>query len=188
MESLQNTLDRIRQIESRFATASAQPAQPVGGGEFEAILSGLTNPEPEVPSASSLPDQGALDRLIEAQASKNGMDPALIRAVVQTESGFNPRAVSAAGARGLMQLMPGTADMLGVQDSFNATQNLDGGSRYLKGLMNQYQSLPKALAAYNAGPGAVDKYKGIPPYQETQHYVKKVMDLYQQNENRSNGV
>jgi soluble lytic murein transglycosylase-like protein len=114
--------------------------------------------------------------LITAAANKYGIDPALLAGVVKQESSFNPSAHSGSGAKGLTQLMDATARGLGVTDSFDPAQSLDGGAKFLSGLLKQFhgdQSL--ALAAYNAGPGAVQKYGGIPPYQETQRYVPKVL-------------
>jgi soluble lytic murein transglycosylase-like protein len=113
---------------------------------------------------------------IVAAATKYGIDPSLLAAVVKQESNFNPRAQSGVGAKGLTQLMDATAHGLGVTDSFDPKQSLDGGAKFLSGLLKQFhgdESL--ALAAYNAGPGAVQKYGGIPPYQETQRYVPKVL-------------
>lgn len=113
-------------------------------------------------------------------ARQVGLNPALLAAVVDAESGFNPRAVSSAGAKGLMQLMDGTARGLGVTDPFDPIQNLLGGARFLQSLLNRYGGdLAKALAAYNAGPAAVDRYGGIPPYAETQRYVPKVLAAFQ---------
>lgn len=118
--------------------------------------------------------------LIDRHAAAQGVPPTLVRAVMQVESCFERRAVSRVGARGLMQLMPDTAAMLGVRDSFDAGQNIAGGTRYLRMMHDRYPGdWKRVLAAYNAGPGAVDKYKGIPPYRETQGYVTKVMALYQ---------
>lgn len=107
-------------------------------------------------------------------ALANGVPEDLFLRLLQQESGFNPGAVSGAGAIGLAQLMPGTADYLGV-NPYNPIQNLEGGARYLKEQFNKFGSWTKALAAYNAGPGAVEKYNGVPPYKETQNYVKAIL-------------
>jgi len=116
------------------------------------------------------------DSIIDIQSEKQGVDSALIKAVIKNESNGNHKAVSSAGAKGLMQLMDSTAADLGVDNSFHPEQNIAGGTKYLKMMLEKYDNnLPKAIAAYNAGPGNVDKYKGIPPFAETQAYVKKVM-------------
>jgi soluble lytic murein transglycosylase len=105
-----------------------------------------------------------------------GVSPTLVRAIVRAESGFDPAAVSSKGAGGLMQLMPKTASALGVVDRFDPRENITGGVRHLRYLLDRYRgSVPLALAAYNAGEGPVDAYRGIPPYPETQHYVRRVM-------------
>ncbi|MCW7492749.1 lytic transglycosylase domain-containing protein [Leptospira sp. 2 VSF19] len=115
---------------------------------------------------------------IESIAKSQGMDPNLVKAMVKAESGFKPKAVSPKGAMGLMQLMPETAESLGVNDPFDPEDNIGGGVKFLKGLMKEFKDPEKAIAAYNAGPGAVKRYKGIPPYEETQKYVNKVKRYY----------
>lgn len=136
-------------------------------------------------------NESAYDALIEQSARRYGVDPALVKAVVRTESSFNPFAVSRAGAKGLMQLMDATARSVGVADSFDPAQNVEGGTRYLAYLLGKYNgSLKAALAAYNAGPGRVDRIgirsdedydlkRGLLP-QETQNYVVKVLDAFDQ--------
>ena len=115
-------------------------------------------------------------------AAKYGVEEALVRAVIRMESGGQTAAVSPKGAMGLMQLMPGTARMLGVEDPFDPVQNLEGGIKYLSQLSDKYQGdLVKTLAAYNAGPGRVDSYGGVPPFAETQKYVKNVLSMYRKN-------
>jgi soluble lytic murein transglycosylase len=119
------------------------------------------------------------DGLIEEVARVQGLDADLLRAVVEAESNYDADAISRKGAIGLMQLMPETARGMGVSDPFHPAENLEAGARYLRRLLDRYQGqLPLALAAYNAGEKAVDRYKGIPPYPETQGYVKKVLKAY----------
>jgi len=131
-----------------------------------------------LPSASRL-TASSIDGLIEAFAAEHSIDSALIRAVIRAESNFNHRAVSRKGAQGLMQLMPATIWRLSVGDAFDPHENIGAGVRYLRQLLDQFQGdLTLALAAYNAGENAVLRYRGVPPYQETREYVKKVLSLY----------
>lgn len=180
LESLQSTLQRIAEIQSRFERPATSPAASTGkaGASFDMALNQAMD---ETDSASGVP--AALSGLIDDQAQTQGVDANLLKAVIRNESNFNPKAVSKVGAQGLMQLMPGTAAGLGVKNSFDPAQNIEGGAKYLKGLIQKYQSVPKAVAAYNAGPGAVDRYNGIPPYAETTQYVQKVMKSYQAYQN-----
>ncbi len=120
-------------------------------------------------------DPSRFDALIEAAARRHGLSADLIKAVIRTESNFDPTAISTAGAKGLMQLMDATAAELGVKDSFDPAQNIEGGAAYLRQMLDRYGQVSLALAAYNAGPGAVDRYAGIPPYAETQTYVRRVL-------------
>jgi soluble lytic murein transglycosylase-like protein len=175
--ALQKALGQLQQPAPRssaggtFATTLASARTPVQTRPRTANL-GLTPVSLPLQAGGPVPFQN----LIVAAASKYGLDPALLAGVVKQESNFNPNARSGAGAKGLTQLMDATARRLGVSDPFDPAQSLDGGARFLSGLMKQFhgdQSL--ALAAYNAGPGAVQKYGGIPPYQETQRYVPKVL-------------
>jgi soluble lytic murein transglycosylase-like protein len=124
------------------------------------------------------PSQRDYDRLIEKIARRHRVQPALVKAVIAAESNFKPDAVSRVGAQGLMQLMPATAAELGVDRPFGIMENIDGGARYLRLMLDRYGDLTRALAAYNAGPRAVDRYRGVPPYRETQAYVKRVLQYY----------
>ena len=120
-----------------------------------------------------------VETLLREAAQRHGLDPRLVRAVVAVESAFRADAVSPKGAQGLMQLMPKTAVSLGVIDAFDPAQNLEGGSRHLAGLVADYKGdLDRALAAYNAGQGAVARHGGVPPYRETREYVAKVLKRY----------
>jgi len=121
-------------------------------------------------------EAGAYADLIDAAAQRHGLDPVLLTAMATVESSFNPRAVSPQGAGGLLQLMPATAERFGVSDVFDVSQNVDGGARYLSWLLERYDGRTDlALAGYNAGEGAVDRHQGVPPFQETREYVRRVL-------------
>lgn len=148
-----------------FSQAMAEPAEyaplnPFGGA------AGVAGPAPEKAELRTMAIQAA---------QRHGLDPQLFLNLIQQESAFNPNAESRAGARGLAQLMPATARMLGVENSWDPQQNLEGGAKYLAQMMKQFGGDERlALAAYNAGPGAVRKHGGIPPFRETQNYVEKI--------------
>lgn len=124
--------------------------------------------------------------LIDQASERYGVDRFLLRAVIRQESAFNPLARSGANARGLMQMIPATAAALGITDAYDPAQSIDGGARYLLQQLQRFQSVSSALAAYNAGPGAVSRYGGVPPYRETQHYVTVIM-AHQRAYRKANG-
>lgn len=161
--------------------------------QFQSLVNAVNKPDKDFQSIldatmrSSYGDNASkeeINNLIEVYSDKNGLDADFVKAVVKQESGFNPKATSHCGAMGLMQLMPGTAKSLGVQNPYNAEDNVKGGTKMLAGLLKTYGGNKElALAAYNAGGGAVKKYGGIPPYQETQRYVKNVLSMYNRFKN-----
>ena len=163
-------------------TANASSASGVVGSPGVAGASGVAYAQPAglgqtaLQSASAGGQAGEYESLIMQAAARNGLDPAVLHGLIQQESGFDPNATSSAGASGLTQLMPGTASSLGVANPLNPAEAIEGGARYLGQLTAQFGgNTAEALAAYNAGPGAVQQYRGIPPYAETQSYVTKVL-------------
>jgi soluble lytic murein transglycosylase-like protein len=209
MSHFEAAIARIQDIESRLGITKEPPASPlppkVAGTQTGAIspaslpnLSGMKGtPQPfnlalaqasgnvqlQPTGKGGPPFAPYVEGLIAKYAAQNGVQPELVRAVIRQESDGNPRDVSHAGARGLMQLMPEEIQELGVTDPFDPEQNIAAGTRLLGGLLKQHNGdVPLALAAYNAGSGAVKKYNGIPPYAETRHYVKKIMGMLGSNE------
>jgi soluble lytic murein transglycosylase-like protein len=159
-------------IEVNAKEIAAERAAPAG-----AETSGT--PQTEAPRQPAAKKPESLHEVLVEAGRKHDLDVALLESVIEVESSGNPRAVSPAGARGLMQLMPATAVKLGVKDSFASAQNVLGGTAYLDSLLTRYHNnLALALAAYNAGPGAVDQWHGIPPYPETRRYVARVIHEY----------
>jgi soluble lytic murein transglycosylase-like protein len=162
------------------STADAASASGVIGASYQ----------PAVSSAAAGGSGGEYEALIDQAASRNGLDPAVLHGLIEQESGFDPSATSSAGASGLTQLMPGTASSLGVLNPLDPSESIEGGARYLSQLMTQFGgNTADALAAYNAGPGAVEQYGGVPPYAETQSYVAKVLgyaETYRQSQTSIN--
>ena len=164
----------------RLGSASAGSAADAMFGVASGLGSGTGRAAAPAGWADALPAAGRpWAGAIDAAATKAGVDPRLLAAITQAESGFNPGALSGAGAVGLTQLMPGTASGLGV-DPTDPVANLDGGARYLAGQLDTFGRVDLAVAAYNAGPGAVRQARGVPDYPETQAYVRRVLDYYQQ--------
>ncbi len=201
MESrLQAVQARVQEIEARLGGMANAPAPPAStappvapnspalaaalqGGDaanqpFNVMLAQAGGGVKLQPMGGAGPFAPNIEALVSKYAAQNGLAPELVRAVIQQESGGNPRSRSAVGAQGLMQLMPETAAGYGVQDAFDPEQNIAAGTRHLSGLMHEFGGdVPRALAAYNAGSGAVRKYNGVPPFAETQQYVQRIMKL-----------
>ncbi|MCA0361357.1 MAG: lytic transglycosylase domain-containing protein [Armatimonadetes bacterium] len=196
---------RVRELQAKIESLKQQnqPAKALNN-DFQATLNGAINqrakpgtnllgaPMPTMPGSSNAPldpiamglvptlggnpETSELRQLARTAAEKYNLDPRLFEALVEQESAFNPKAISPVGAQGLAQLMPKTAASLGVKDPFDPVQNLEGGAKYLAQMMREFNGDRRlALAAYNAGPGAVRRAGGIPPYQETQNYVRKIL-------------
>jgi soluble lytic murein transglycosylase-like protein len=191
--SIEAVMSRIGQLQSMLAPSAPAPAAPASSTSFSSALAGATTPANSNASfaalasplgapatdatstSSSLPAGTPYAAEITAAAQANGLDPALLAGLIKQESGFNPSAGSGAGARGLTQLMPATAAGLGVSNVLDPVQSINGGAKYLKQQLEAFGGdTVKALAAYNAGPGAVQRFGGIPPYAETQNYVRIV--------------
>lgn len=176
----------ISAVQNRIAEITGIPPAAPPSGDFGAALARALMPPagpPDAPAVNGLasapvpPEQ--IESLVQQNASIWQVDPALVKAVIANESSFNANATSPVGAQGLMQLMPETAASLGVRNPYDPAQNVAGGTRYLRQLLDKFNGDVKlAVAAYNAGPAAVDKYGGVPPYAETQGYVSNVLGSY----------
>ncbi|MGC9319004.1 MAG: lytic transglycosylase domain-containing protein [Armatimonadota bacterium] len=172
-------LSRLPQIIQRVATIRSRLGQVWGAQSERATLqeSGFAQAL-AVARRSHAPHAGGhgrFDDVIRHAAASYGLGEDLLHAVIRAESGYDPGCTSSAGAMGLMQLMPGTASALGVSDAYDPVQNVLGGARYLREQLDRFGDLSLALAAYNAGPGAVERHGGIPPYRETEAYVQRVL-------------
>ena len=167
-------LDEINAMVAQMTTPAAAPAA-ASTSSFAGALAAAQSSQSSAPVSGAGGDT-SFDAEINAAAASNGIDPALLKGLVSQESGFNASARSGAGAVGLTQLMPGTAASLGVTNPLDPVQSLQGGAKYLRQQLDRFGGDEKlALAAYNAGPGAVQKFGGVPPYRETQNYVTSVM-------------
>ncbi|MED2737811.1 lytic transglycosylase domain-containing protein [Bacillus toyonensis] len=181
-ENVENTTPPVNDAGTENTTEpSTQPPTSTntaesGVIESQNLINKNTDTRLQVPSSDHLKQYSQFDPIINEMSNKYNVPFDLIKLVINTESSFNPNDVSHSGATGLMQLMPQTAEWLGVKNAYDPKQNIEGGTKYLSYLLKRYNNdLPLTLAAYNAGPGNVDKYKGIPPFQETQNYVKKIL-------------
>jgi len=174
-EKIQPALDKIEEIKHRIQTIESEYIQTIST-HAQNSCSFVKQLSKDVIQSIRHPLTPEIQSAIQQASQKHQVNQELITEIIRAESGFNPQAVSKSGAIGLMQLMPQTARQLGTQNPFDPTQNIDSGTRYLKTLLEQYENnLPMALAAYNAGPSVVEKYKGIPPYPETKAYVEKII-------------
>ncbi|HEX4014177.1 MAG TPA: lytic transglycosylase domain-containing protein [Candidatus Cybelea sp.] len=176
--------DELAAIQRRIAQIAVGPnADPVFGEIVAAKRYGAQALQtPARPDASPV----EIGRIVAGAAQRNNLNPALIEAVIENESGFDARALSSAGAQGLMQLMPQTSASLGVTDPYDARQNVDGGARYLRSLLDRFGSVTLAVAAYNAGPNAVERFGGVPPYAQTRQYVARVLASFRSRSQNGN--
>ncbi len=176
---------RIEQITGSPVQIPGLPQGQNGGTSFAAALQSELAASSAAPTSAVAANAPAMvpptqiDALVNDNAQSAGVDPALVKAIIANESGFNANATSNTGAQGLMQLMPGTAAALGVDNAYDPEQNVAGGTKYIKEMLTHFNGdVRLAVAAYNAGPGAVEKYGGVPPYAETQNYVQNVLASY----------
>ena len=199
---LESSLNSLQNIDMRLNPAETQTAQKTENNDFQSVLESKIEeakksdiaPAKEISEEIKVEKKDAvnlkskidllsqasnIDEIVETFSQKYEVDSDLIKAIIKQESNFNEKATSKKGAMGIMQLMPQTAKSLGVENPYNPWENVEGGVKYIRELLNKYDNDEQlALAAYNAGPGAVKKYGGIPPYKETQNYVKNIMETY----------
>ena len=180
----------ISAVQSRIAEITGAPASGEGATApaFQRALASAMGPgaletqpgaNAVLPASSAPVAPAQIEALVTANSTTWQVDPSLVKAIIANESGFDANATSKVGAQGLMQLMPATAAAVGVRNSYDPAQNVAGGTRYLKGLLDRFNGdVRLAVAAYNAGPGAVEKYGDVPPYAETQNYVQNVLGSY----------
>jgi soluble lytic murein transglycosylase-like protein len=188
--SVETVQTRVSQLEAMIATANGGSASPsTSSTNFNATLAQAQVGSTTATAASLGAGDNAYSDLIQAAAAKYGLDASVLKGLIKQESGFNPNAGSPAGAQGLTQLMPATAASLGVTDVHDPAQAIDGGARYLKLQLDRFGGdYTKALAAYNAGPGAVQRFGGVPPYAETRNYVTKVLGYADQFRSQQGGA
>jgi soluble lytic murein transglycosylase-like protein len=178
--SVADVIARIQELAPAAPAPAPAAAPATTATQFSDLLA-----QASAPASSANPYRAEVD----AAASRYGLDASLLESVIQQESGFDPNATSAAGAQGLMQLMPQTAASLGVTNPYDPAQSIDGGARYLREGLDRYGGdVSLALAAYNAGPGAVARYGGVPPYAETQSYVQQVLDRVERLHSERSGT
>lgn len=191
VEDMYSIMTRIEELRSRFGLKrhnQAEKASAPAGDSYsrvsDRVMRESSGDEKFVMPLDKAPTHTDINRMAESYARRYDISPALVKAVISVESGYNPKAVSPKGARGLMQLMPAVARDLGVSDPFNPEENIRGGVELLREHLENYNwDYRKALAAYNAGPGAVERAGGnVPDYPETQEYVKKVINAYLENQ------
>jgi soluble lytic murein transglycosylase-like protein len=178
--SLASVTTRVDELQSLFSRRLGSSASPAAFATTLSSAASASAPVATASAATGTPGTGsgdtAYDSLITQAARRNGIEPALLKGLIRQESGFDPSAGSPAGAQGLTQLMPGTAKALGVSNPLDPAQAIEGGAKYLAQQLKTFNGdASLALAAYNAGPGAVQRHGGIPPYAETQQYVQKVL-------------
>lgn len=177
VQQIQGLIEQAREVSLPGASSFAATLQAASSaGAPSAYSASASGAYPATPASEESGSTGQYDALVNQAAARYNVDPAVLHGLIQQESGFDPNSTSSAGAEGLTQLMPSTASSLGVANPLNPAESIEGGARYLSQMMSRFGgNVSDALAAYNAGPGAVERYGGTPPYAETQSYVAKVL-------------